>query len=81
MDVGVFSVLTQYGVLGLAVIALGYLCWRFITKMIEENDELKKENRELREDYHEDITKTVKEHTTAFKSLKDTLMLLVGKKN
>jgi hypothetical protein len=49
--------------------------------MIEENDELKKENRELREDYHEDVANTVKEHTTAFKSLKDALMLLVGKKN
>jgi len=81
MDVGIFSVLTQYGVLGLAVIALGYLCWRFITKMIEENDDLKEENRELREDYHKDVSKTVKENTTAFKSLKDTLMMVIGKKN
>jgi regulator of replication initiation timing len=81
MDVGVFSVLTQYGVLGLAVIALGYLCWRFITKMIEENDDLKIENRDLREDHYEKVTETVKEHTTAFKALKDALMLLIGKKN
>jgi regulator of replication initiation timing len=49
--------------------------------MMEENDDLKEENRELREDYHEDVSKTVKENTTAFKSLKDTLMIVIGKKN
>ena len=39
---GVFEKLTDYGALGLIVLALGYVTWMFINKKLKENEELKK---------------------------------------
>lgn len=39
---GVFEQLSNYGVLGLAVLALGALGWFFIKRHLDENDRLRK---------------------------------------
>jgi hypothetical protein len=44
---GVFEKLTDYGALGLIVLALGYVTWMFINKKLKENEELKKKVDEL----------------------------------
>ena len=40
-DFGVFNQLGDYGVLGLATLALGYVAWLFIKRHLAEKDELK----------------------------------------
>ena len=47
---GVFEKLTDYGALGLIVLALGYVSWMFVQKKLKENDELKKKIEDLREE-------------------------------
>lgn len=39
---GVFEQLTNYGVLGIAVLAMGALGWFFIKRHLDENDRLRK---------------------------------------
>jgi len=40
-DFGVFNQLGDYGVLGLATLALGYVAWLFIKRHLAEKDDLK----------------------------------------
>lgn len=40
-DFGVFNQLGDYGILGLATLALGYVAWLFIKRHLAEKDELK----------------------------------------
>ena len=40
-DFGVFTMLTDYGALGLIVLALGFVAWKFIDKKIKEADDLR----------------------------------------
>jgi hypothetical protein len=42
-DFGVFGQLADYGPLGLAVLALGYVAWLFIKRYLDENKKMKKE--------------------------------------
>lgn len=42
-DFGVFAQLADYGPLGLAVLALGYVAWIFIKRNMDEKDRLRKE--------------------------------------
>lgn len=42
-DFGVFSQLADYGPLGLAALALGYVAWLFIKRYLDENKKLKEE--------------------------------------
>lgn len=42
-DFGVFAQLADYGPLGLAVLALGYVAWLFIKRYLDENKKLKEE--------------------------------------
>jgi hypothetical protein len=42
-DFGVFAQLADYGPLGLAVLALGYVAWIFIKRHLAEKDRLQKE--------------------------------------
>ena len=39
---GVFEQLSNYGALGLAVLALGAVCWFFIKRNLDEQDRLRK---------------------------------------
>ena len=47
---GVFEKLTDYGALGLIILALGYVSWMFVQKKLKENEELKKKIEDLREE-------------------------------
>ncbi len=42
-DFGVFNQLGDYGPLGLAALALGYVAWLFIKRYLDENKKLKEE--------------------------------------
>ena len=42
-DFGVFAQLADYGPLGLAVLALGYVAWLFIKRYLDENKKMKEE--------------------------------------
>ena len=42
-DFGVFGQLADYGPIGLAVLALGYVAWIFIKRHLAEKDRLKEE--------------------------------------
>ena len=45
---GVFTQLSNYGALGLAALALGYVAWYFIKRNLAEKDKMQKELDELR---------------------------------
>lgn len=42
-DFGVFAQLADYGPLGLAALALGYVAWLFIKRYLDENKKMKEE--------------------------------------
>ena len=42
-DFGVFAQLGDYGPLGLAVLALGYVAWLFIKRYLDDNKKMKEE--------------------------------------
>jgi hypothetical protein len=44
-DFGVFAQLGNYGPVGLAALALGYVAWIFIKRHLDEKDRLKKETK------------------------------------
>jgi hypothetical protein len=46
-SLGPYEALVQYGVLGLVVIALGFVAWKMWTKNLEEKDRLQKRVEEL----------------------------------
>lgn len=48
VNFGVFEQLTNYGALGLVVLALGYVAWYFIKRNLAEKDRMQKELDELR---------------------------------
>ncbi len=48
VDFGVFGQLSQYGVLGLAALALGYVAWFLIKRNLADKDKMQKELEELR---------------------------------
>ena len=80
MSFGPFEVLTQYGVLGFAVLALGYLCWMFLNKLIKSEEDYRARVEELEGDYRDDLEKKLDESTESSKSLKETVLMLFGKK-
>ncbi len=80
MSFGPFEVLTQYGVLGFAVLALGYLCWMFLNKLLKSEEDLKARVEELEGDYRDELEKKLEESTESSKSLKETVLMLFGKK-
>jgi len=80
MSFGPFEMLTQYGVLGFAVLALGYLCWMFLNRLMKSEDDLKEKVNELEGDYREKLESKLTETTESSKSLKETVLMLFGKK-
>jgi hypothetical protein len=76
MSFGPFEVLTQYGILGFAVLALGYLCWMFLNRLMKSEDDLKARVQEL----ENDVQNTLKESTESSKNLKETVLMLFGKR-
>ena len=79
MSFGPFEVLTQYGVLGFAVLALGYISWMFLNKLIKSEEDYRAKVEELEGEYREDLEKKLDESTESSKSLKETVLMLFGK--
>lgn len=87
MSVGIFETLTQYGVLGLAVLGLGYLCWHFLNKLMKSEDDYRTRLEELQDEVRTNIkqelkksTSTIKENAESSKSLKEIIMALLSTK-
>ena len=80
MSFGPFEVLTQYGVLGFAVLGLGYLCWIFLNKLMKSEEDYRARVEELEGEYREDLEKKLDESTESAKSLKETVLTLFGKR-
>ena len=80
MSFGTFEMLTQYGVLGFAVLALGYLCWMFLNRLMKSEDDLKAKVNNLEGEYREKLESKLTETTESSKSLKETVLMLFGKK-
>jgi Tfp pilus assembly protein PilO len=79
MSFGPFEVLTQYGVLGFAVLGLGYLCWIFLNKLMKSEEEYKARVEELEGEYRDNLEQKLDESTESSKSLKETVLMLFGK--
>jgi hypothetical protein len=80
MSFGPFEVLTQYGVLGFAVLALGYLCWTFLNRLMKSEDDLKAKVEELEDEFREGYEKAINDSTEHAKSLKETILMFLSKK-
>ena len=80
MSFGPFEVLTQYGVLGFAVLGLGYLCWTFLNRLMKSEDDLRQKVEELEGEVRDDLDKTIKDVTETSKSLKETVLIFLSKK-
>lgn len=80
MSFGPFEVLTQYGVLGFAVLGLGYLCWTFLNRLMKSEDDLRQRVEELESEVRDDLDKTIKDVTETSKSLKETILIFLSKK-
>jgi hypothetical protein len=80
MSFGPFEVLTQYGVLGFAVLALGYLCWMFLNRLMKSEDDLKEKVNELEGEYREKLDSKLTESTESSKSLKEIVLMFLSKK-
>jgi len=81
MSFGPFEILTQYGVLGFAVLGLGYLCWIFLNRLMKSEEEYRTKVEELEGEYREDLEQKLDESTESSKSLKETVLMLFGNKN
>jgi hypothetical protein len=80
MSFGPFEVLTQYGVLGFAVLALGYLCWMFLNRLMKSEDDLKAKVNDLEGEYREKLESKLTETTDSSKSLKEIVLMFLSKK-
>jgi hypothetical protein len=87
MSFGIFETLTQYGVLGLAVLGLGYLCWHFLNKLMKSEDDYRTRLEELQDEVRTNIkqelkksTSTIKENSESSKSLREIIMALLSTK-
>lgn len=80
MSFGPFEVLTQYGVLGFAVLGLGYLCWTFLNRLMKSEDELKVKVDELEDEFREGYEKTINDSIEQAKSLKEMIIIFLSKK-
>jgi hypothetical protein len=80
MSFGPFEVLTQYGVLGFAVLALGYLCWMFLNRLMKSEDDLKAKLNDLEGEYREKLDEKLTESTESSKSLKEIVLMFLSKK-
>ena len=80
MSFGIFESLTDYGILGFAVLGLGYLCWIFLNRLMKSEDDYKKRVEELEGDLRDDVSDAIKKNTESAKTLKETILMLFSKK-
>lgn len=80
MSFGPFEVLTQYGVLGFAVLALGYISWMFLNRLMKSEDDLKTKVNDLEGEYREKLEGKLEESIESSKSLKEIVLMFLSKK-
>lgn len=80
MSFGPFEILTQYGVLGFAVLGLGYLCWVFLNRLMKSEDDLKSRVEELESEILDGYEKATTEIKEEAKSLKETVLIFLSKR-
>lgn len=80
MSFGIFESLTDYGILGFAVLGLGYLCWMFLNRLMKSEEEYKKRVEELEGEIRDEVTDAIKKNTESSKTLKETILMLFSKK-
>jgi hypothetical protein len=78
MSFGIFDSLQQYGILGLVVLALGYVVWILFNRTLKSEDDLRKKVDELEGEHREELNKTIKDSVKSSNSLKDTILTLFG---
>jgi uncharacterized membrane-anchored protein YhcB (DUF1043 family) len=79
MSFGIFDTLSQYGILGLVVLALGYVVWILFNRTLKSEDDLKQKVEELEGEHREELNKAIKDSVNSSNSLKDTVLTLFGK--
>ena len=80
MSFGIFESLTDYGILGFAVLGLGYLCWMFLNRLMKSEDDYKKRVEELEGEIRGEVSEAIKKNTDSAKTLKETILMLFSKK-
>lgn len=80
MSFGIFESLTDYGILGFAVLGLGYLCWIFLNRLMKSEDDYKKRVEELEVEIRDEVSDAIKKNTDSAKTLKETILMLFSKK-
>ena len=80
MSFGIFESLTDYGILGFAVLGLGYLCWMFLNRLMKSEDDYKKRVKELEGEIRDEVSDAIKKNTDSAKTLKETILMLFSKK-
>jgi hypothetical protein len=80
MSFGIFESLTDYGILGFAVLGLGYLCWTFLNRLMKSEDDYKKRVEELEGELRDEVSDAIKKNTESAKTLKETILMLFSKK-
>ena len=63
MSFGIFDSLAQYGILGFAVLALGYLCWIFLNRLMKSEEDYKKRVEELEGELRDEVSAAIKKNT------------------
>jgi hypothetical protein len=80
MSFGIFESLTQYGILGFAVLGLGYLCWIFLNRLMKSEEDFRNRLEELENNIRKDIDKSLKQSAENAKSLKETVLIFLSNK-
>ena len=77
---GVFDSLIQYGVLGIATLGLGWVCWKLLQRQLETEDRLNTKIDDLDKNLtkyietdHKRLRDTVEQNTKAYLELRDTI--------
>ncbi len=77
-SIGPFEQLTQYGLAGLLILALGWLCYKFITTLMEKQEKLENFVMTELKDMNENMVKVIDNNTNALDNIRDEQKELRG---
>ena len=69
--VGAFSILTNYGLPGICILALGIVCWKFISNMQAKQTKLEDFVMSELKEMNENMIKVIENNTNAMKEIKE----------